>query len=64
VRATRILVDFPEHMCHQLSPQIWLGKLLLEASERQSNHVGRRNGNALKLSLSSDPPDPVMLLGR
>jgi hypothetical protein len=34
------VLDFLEHMRYQLSAQIPLGKLLLETSERQSDHIG------------------------
>jgi hypothetical protein len=59
----RIVFDFLEHMLNQLSPQISFAKLLLKASECQSNHVRGRDGDPFKLSLCSDPPDPLMLLG-
>jgi hypothetical protein len=59
----RIVFDLLEHMFNQLSPQISFAKLLLKASECQSNHVRGRDGDPFKLSLCSDPPDPLMLLG-
>ena len=34
------MLDFLEHMRYQLSAQIPLGKLLLETSEHQSDHIG------------------------
>jgi hypothetical protein len=56
------VLDFLEHMRYQLSAQIPLGKLLLEPSERQSDHIGGKDGNPFKLSLCSNSPDPFMLL--
>jgi hypothetical protein len=49
-------------MRYELSPQVSLGKLLLQASERQSNHIGGRDGDPFKLSLRGNSPDPFMLL--
>jgi hypothetical protein len=48
---------------NELSPQAFLWKLVLQASERQPNHVSSRDRNAFKLRLRSDPPDPLMLFG-
>jgi len=62
VRPAWIVLDFLEHMSHQLSPQFSLGQLLLQARERQSNHVGGSDGNPVKLRLCSNSPDPFVLL--
>jgi hypothetical protein len=48
------VLDFLEHMRYQLRSQISFGQLLLQASERQSNHVGGSDGNPFKLSLRSN----------
>ena len=37
------------------------GKLDLQASERESNHIRGRDGDPFKLRLCSDSPDPLML---
>jgi hypothetical protein len=55
------VLDFLEDMRDEFSSQISLGKLVLKASERQSNHIRGRDGNPFKLRLCSDPPDPRML---
>jgi RNA polymerase sigma factor (sigma-70 family) len=49
VRSPWVVLDFLEHMRYQLSAQIPLGKLLLETSERQSDHIGGSDGNPFKL---------------
>jgi hypothetical protein len=49
-------------MRDQLSPEIRLRELLLQASERQSDHIGSCDRNPFKLRLCSNSPDPFMLL--
>jgi len=34
------VLDFIEHMRDQLSPEIRLGELLVQTSQRQSDHIG------------------------
>ena len=55
------MLDFLEHVRDEFSSQVSLGKLVLQAGERKSNHIRGRDGNPFKLRLCSDPPDPRML---
>ena len=61
VRPARIVLDFLQYMRDEFSSQLSLGKLDLQASERESNHIRGRDGDPLKLRLCSDSPDPLML---
>jgi hypothetical protein len=56
------VLDFVQYMRDQLSPEIRLRELLLQASERQSDHIGSCDRNPFKLRLCSNSPDPFMLL--
>ena len=62
VRPAWIVLDFLEHMRNERVSQLSLGQLLLQATERQSDHIGGSDGNPFKLSLCSNSPDPFMLL--
>jgi hypothetical protein len=55
------VLEFLEHVYYQLSSQIPLGQLLLQAGERQPDHVGGSDGNPFKLRLRGNSPDPFML---
>jgi hypothetical protein len=61
VRPARIVLDFLQYVRDEFSSQLSLGKLDLQASERESNHIRGRDGDPFKLRLCSDSPDPLML---